>query len=147
LRERSSPCTRHGFTRGAPDGIAQTSSEVQRHPRGNSAPVNQLPRRLLDRSADRIATGWTQGAEARTADGHIADPWSGTATSWSLLGALVAALEESSADEQTRLHALAQALDALARFVDDDSLAAWNDRSTQTCSHVLQTLNAAANVL
>lgn len=134
MRERSSPCTRHGFTRGAPDGIAQTSSEVHRHPRG-------------DRSADRIATGWTQGAEARTADGHIADPWSGTATSWSLLGALVAALEESSADEQTRLHALAQALDALARFVDDDSLAAWNDRSTQTCSHVLQTLNAAANVL
>jgi hypothetical protein len=100
---------------------------------------------LLRRTGELIGSGWTQGADARTADGAPLDPWSDEATAWSLLGALVAALEEAEAHDQgLPLTELALALDALAGFVDDDSLARWNDVPGRTASQVESALAAAA---
>jgi hypothetical protein len=101
---------------------------------------------LLLRSRQLVAAGWTQGADARAADGREVDPWADDAVAWSLLGALVAALEE----QQTRpegelpLEELAVALHALAGCVDDDSLTVWNDTSKRTGAEVEAALAAAA---
>src|ERR1041385_5678234 len=100
---------------------------------------------LLRRARELIDSGWTQGADARAADGTPLDPWSDEAASWSLLGALVAALEEAEEHDQTiSLTELALALDALAGFVDDDSLARWNDAPGRTLHQVESALAAAA---
>jgi hypothetical protein len=100
---------------------------------------------LLRRTRGLIDSGWTQGADARAADGTPLDPWSDEATAWSLLGALVASLEEAEAHDQALpLTELALALDALAGFVDDDSLAHWNDAPERTSSQVESALAAAA---
>ena len=100
---------------------------------------------LLRRARELIGRGWTQGADACAADGTPLDPWSDEATAWSLLGALVAALEEGEArDQELPLNELALALDALAGFVDDDSLARWNDAPERTLGQVESALAAAA---
>jgi hypothetical protein len=100
---------------------------------------------LLRRARELIGSGWTQGADARAADGTPLDPWSDEATAWSLLGALVASLEEAEArDQALPLTELALALDALAGFVDDDSLARWNDAPERILAQVEAALAAAA---
>jgi hypothetical protein len=100
---------------------------------------------LLRRARELIGSGWTQGADARAADGTPLDPWSDEATAWSLLGALVAALEQAEAQDQALpLTQLAVALDALAGFVDDDSLVRWNDAPERTLAQVESALAAAA---
>jgi len=100
---------------------------------------------LLRRARGLIGSGWTQGADARGADGTPLDPWSDEAASWSLLGALVAALEEAEVrDQALSLTELALALDGLAGFVDDDSLARWNDAPGRTLIQVESALAAAA---
>ena len=100
---------------------------------------------LLRRAHELIGSGWTQGADARAADGTPLDPWSDEAAAWSLLGGLVAALEEAEAQSQgLPLTELALALDALAGFVDDDSLARWNDAPGRTLAQVESALAAAA---
>jgi hypothetical protein len=100
---------------------------------------------LLRRAHELICTGWTQGADARAADGTPLDPWSEKAIAWSLLGALVASLEEGETQDQALpLTELALALDALAGFVDDDSLARWNDTPERTLAQVESALAAAA---
>jgi hypothetical protein len=100
---------------------------------------------LLELSRDRVASGWTQGAEARTRAGVPIDPWRAGAVEWSLLGTIVAAYEDlARADDGFGLDQLAIALHRLAEFVDDDSLANWNDRPGRTQADVLATLDLAA---
>jgi hypothetical protein len=101
---------------------------------------------LLLRSRRLVAHGWTQGADARAADGREVDPWADDAVAWSLLGALVAALEEQQAQSggELPLEELAVALHAPAGCVDDDSLTVWNDTSRRTGAEVEAALAAAA---
>jgi hypothetical protein len=101
---------------------------------------------LLLRARDLVASGWTQEVDARAADGCEVEPWAEDAASWSLLGAIVAALEEQQArlGGELPLAGLAAALDALAGFVDDDSLSAWNDRAGRTARDVEAALSLAA---
>jgi len=101
---------------------------------------------LLLRARELVAAGWAHSADARAADGREVEPWSEDAVSWSLLGAIVAALEEQDAGAggELPLADLAVALDALAVFVDDDSLSAWNDRPGRTLSEVESALSGAA---
>jgi hypothetical protein len=100
---------------------------------------------LLRRASDLIRRGWTQHAESRDIAGAAVDPWQPAATCWSLLGALVAALEDETNDgDDLPLQQLADALDALALFVDSDSLADWTDDPRRTQDDVLGVLGAAA---
>jgi hypothetical protein len=107
--------------------------------------VPEVGRRILLRAATLVESGWTQGAEARTSDGTVVDPWEQTAVAWSLLGAIVAAIEEHPDPEaELPLAALAMALGALADAVDDDSLAGWNDVATRSQADATHVLRAAA---
>src|ERR1051325_10570699 len=101
---------------------------------------------LLVRARELVAAGWTQAADARAVNGREVEPWAEDAVSWSLLGAIVAALEEQEARAggELPLAELAFAIDALAGFVDDDSLSAWNDRPGRTRSDVEAALSRAA---
>jgi hypothetical protein len=102
-------------------------------------------RRLLEEARRLVATSWASGAEARDANGYGVDPWEEQAVSWSLLGAIVAALErEASRNRELPLAELAAALSALARVIDADSLVEWNDRPHQTQGNVVATLERAA---
>jgi hypothetical protein len=99
---------------------------------------------LLELARDRIARGWTQGAEARDAGGEPTDPWRQNAVAWSLLGTVVASYEEIAHREPDfGLDQLAVAMHRLAEFVDDDSLARWNDQPERTQDDVLETLEQA----
>jgi hypothetical protein len=101
---------------------------------------------LLRDTHGLIARGWTQHADARDDDGVPTEPWAAAANAWSLLGAIVAVLEQHEQREQCELslHHLTAALDELARLIDDDSLAAWNDHPDRTQRHVLSILDEAA---
>jgi hypothetical protein len=99
---------------------------------------------LLPHARKLIGQGWTQHADARDTDGQPIQPWSPHAVAWSLLGALVAALEAGTAENEPLAFArLANACVALAAVIDRDSLDAWNDDATRTPADVLQTLERA----
>jgi hypothetical protein len=102
---------------------------------------------LLVEAARLVERGWTQGADARGADGAELDPWDGRATSWSILGAIVAVLEAEAREcGEVPLEELAAALYALAELVDTDSLQAWNDASERTQREVAAALRRAEAV-
>src|ERR1700688_223313 len=99
-----------------PDPITQRTLS---RPAGNAfQSVDTRAVQLLRSARDLVRRGWTQQAEGRDAQGTAGEPWQPTATSWSLLGALVAALEEQTdGRKELPLVQLADALDALALFV------------------------------
>jgi hypothetical protein len=101
---------------------------------------------LLRRACELVRSGWSQHADARTAEGTEVRPWRESAAAWSLLGALVAVLEErSEGGRDLPIDHLAAALNELAKFIDDDSLANWNDEPSRTQHDVANALEAAAN--
>ena len=107
--------------------------------------VRELARSLLHRAAELVGHGWAQRAEARAEDGRAVDPWEPNARAWSLLGALVASVEEHDRGRsELPLEALAVALTSLAAFVDEDSMARWNDRELRKQDDVVGALRAAA---
>src|SRR5437764_5359573 len=99
---------------------------------------------LLQRAGDLVRSGWSQHADARTVEGVEVQPWQDAAVSWSLVGALVAVLEEE-ADHgrDLPLDDLAAALNELAGLIDADSLTNWNDEPSRTQAEVIATLEAA----
>jgi hypothetical protein len=100
---------------------------------------------LLDEARGLLARGWCRGADARDASGSPVEPWAAEAETWSLLGAIVAALErEAAATGEMALDELSAALYALATVVEADSLVAWNDLPGRNQLDVLRALDAAA---
>ena len=100
---------------------------------------------LLRRACDLVRSGWSQHAVARSAEGVEVQPWQDAAAAWSLLGALVAALEgRADHGRDLPLEQLAAALNELAERIDDDSLTNWNDEPARTHDDVTNTLEAAA---
>jgi hypothetical protein len=72
-------------------------------------------------------------------------PWDEKAASWSLLGAMVAVLEEeASLTGEVPLDEIGAALYALAELIETDSLVEWNDDPRQTQANVLAVLDHAA---
>ena len=101
---------------------------------------------LLHGACERVRSGWSQHADARSANGAEVQPWQETAVAWSLLGALVAALEKrSDHGRDLPLDHLAAALNELANVIDDDSLTTWNDDPVRTQHDAINALEAAAN--
>jgi hypothetical protein len=100
--------------------------------------------RLLEKVRAVVARGWTQGTDARNADGNEVDPWDPEATAWSLLGALVAVLErEAETSGELPLEEVAGALYAIADVIHVESLADWNDTLAHSQLDVLDTLDRA----
>jgi hypothetical protein len=101
--------------------------------------------RLLEDARCRVAESWCRGADARNADGLEVDPWEDDATSWSLLGAMVAVLEEEARLwGEMPLDDLAAAMYALSGLIETESLADWNDDPRRTQEVVLEMLDRAA---
>jgi hypothetical protein len=102
-------------------------------------------RQLLQDARKLVAESWCHGTDARDVDGFQVEPWDGNAASWSLLGALVAALErETSLEGELPLDALGAALYALADLIECDSLVDWNDDPRRTQANVVAVLDQAA---
>lgn len=100
---------------------------------------------LLLQARKLIGQGWTQHADARDCEEQAVEPWSPHAVAWSLLGALVAALEaETAENEAFAVGQLAAACVALAAVIDHDLLEAWNDHPSRTKEDVLDALDRAA---
>jgi hypothetical protein len=99
---------------------------------------------LLLHARELIQQGWTQHTDARDTDGRAIQPWSPHAVAWSLLGALVAALEaETEVNEPLAVGRLAIACVTLAAVIEHDSLESWNDDPTRTPDDVLHALERA----
>lgn len=108
--------------------------------------VDPGPERILARARDLVAYGWCQGAEARDAEEQPVKPWSPEARCWSLLGALVAAVDLPALPGAVTLQPLRRALAALADVIEDPLLAAWNDDRGRTQEVVVRVLEAARAV-
>jgi hypothetical protein len=104
------------------------------------------PARILMRARELLAYGWCQGAEARDADGVSTNAWSPLAVQWSLLGALVAAIDLPPDPPSTYLGPLRRALASLAEVIDEASLARWNDEPERTQDDVVAIVEAAQYV-
>ncbi len=101
--------------------------------------------RLPQHARELVERGWTQRADARCVDGTIVHPCDERAASWSLLGALVAALEHVAASdgEHAAVGQLARTCRRLADIVDTDSLVQWNDAPERSRADVLAVLDRA----
>jgi hypothetical protein len=96
---------------------------------------------LLADASSLIRRGWTQHAEARDLNRRPVDPWSDDAVCWSLLGALVAALERRTpTGENPDVVELAAACVRLAYAIEEASLESWNDAAERTQADVLDVL-------
>jgi hypothetical protein len=103
---------------------------------------------LLGRAHGHVRQGWCQGADATDAFGEPVEPWSAEAVRWSLLGAIVVALDraESSTSHELALPALAEAMGALADLIYEPSLARWNDDPLRSQQEVLTVLERARTI-
>jgi hypothetical protein len=100
---------------------------------------------LLHHARGLIGRGWTQHADARAGDGSVVHPWDSRAAKWSLLGALVAAVEHTAASqgEHAAIRSLAHTCALLADILDTDSLERWNDSTGRTGNEVSTALDRA----
>ena len=101
---------------------------------------------LIQHARGLVGEGWTQHADARADDGAPTDPWAPDATSWSLLGALVAGFERAAerAGGEAAIRELAQACVLLSQQLDIESLERWNDAAPRTQAEVVAVLDRAA---
>lgn len=88
--------------------------------------------------AAQIERGWSQGADARDAQGRVVGLNSDEAQAWSLLGAFAL----SATDGVPRNH-VRRALVALSDVIGTDSLQQWNDAPDRTREEVLSALEEA----
>jgi hypothetical protein len=98
---------------------------------------------ILVRARELVAYGWCQGADARDQRDGPVPPWSEEARRWSLLGALVAAVDLPAEPGAVTLGPLRRALAALAEIIEEPLLATWNDDPGRTQEEVVRTLDAA----
>ncbi len=115
---------------------------------------------LLERAADRVASGWCQLASAQDLEGHSVDPSSIRSVRWCAVGAIVKAGEASDLDVIARAISMLAAWLARQGFVLDQGsssgtswetalagvvrIAEWNDHPSRTAEEVAHALRAAA---
>ena len=100
---------------------------------------------LLREARALVAAGWSQQARARDADSQPTDPWSPSARSWSVIGALVAAWAShrpSGSEREAAIRAFQEANLALLAVLGD-SPASWNDAPGRTQQEALAALDRA----
>jgi hypothetical protein len=97
-------------------------------------------RELLREAGDRVASGWSQGTEARALDGRPVDVLDADAVCWSLLGALQGAAFASPGAQGGEIRF---AVAALAELITDPSLTHWNDCPERSLHEVRTVLTGA----
>jgi hypothetical protein len=98
---------------------------------------------MLQRAAQLVARGWCQTALARDEDGRQVEPWSGSARSWSPVGALIRAWYESRPAE---LDAFSLAYAGLA-LATGGRVEEWNSARWRTKRHALSAFARAQGYL
>lgn len=111
---------------------------------------------LLDRAAERIDSGWTQGAEALNAAGRHTAPNAAHAVAWCAGGALTAAEYDTGLRFRHRNPTVTEdryaedvrgcAIDQLGALVGP-AIRGWNDRRGQRAENVAGAMRIAAESL
>jgi membrane-bound lytic murein transglycosylase B len=101
-----------------------------------------------------VEHGWCQGAHARGDDRVEVPSWSEEASSWSLLGALLASWHRQDSQEDQDVvahlidaHALGQATEVLGGVVGTASLEQWNDSPGRSQADVIGAFERALDRL
>ena len=109
---------------------------------------------MLQEARGRLLKGWSRGAQARDPQGRVVLPWSDDATSWSLLGALLAAWNRQDGAEEADFVAhradalgLGEAMQALSKATGTSALDRWNDLDGRNHTEVLGAVDLAIAVL
>jgi anti-sigma regulatory factor (Ser/Thr protein kinase) len=119
---------------------ARQSGSAERHTR--------LGAMVLGRAAHHVREGWCQDDDAIDLQGRPVQPWDERASAWSLLGAIVAALDgPAGGGSELPPGALAAAMTAIAELIEETSLAGWNDAPTRTQNEVIDVLERARMLL
>jgi hypothetical protein len=105
---------------------------------------------MLSEARGLLLRGWSRGAQARDAQGRVVLPWSDDASSWSLLGALLATWQvHDMADADFVAHradarALGDATQALGEATGTAALDRWNDAEGRNLAEVVAAVDRAA---
>jgi hypothetical protein len=110
---------------------------------------------MLSEARGLLLRGWSRGAQARDESGSSVPAWSEDATSWSLLGALLASWYRQNGethDEDVIAHtldarALGDATTALGHVTGSASLDQWNDESGRSVTEVIDALSRAIKLV
>lgn len=96
--------------------------------------MTTLPQ-ILEQAANLVEKGWTQGASARTPDGHMTLPTEHDAVCWCAAGAIWAITEDF--EERTNAQI------CFRRFIGQP-IAEWNDAPSRTQAEVVEALRSAS---
>jgi hypothetical protein len=109
---------------------------------------------MLGEARGLLLRGWSVGAQARDDAGKVVAAWSEDASSWSLLGALLASWHHSHEDlnEDVVAHsadarALGDATEALGQVTGTAALDLWNDAPERSVAEVVETVDRALELL
>ncbi|MEP6910375.1 MAG: hypothetical protein ABI896_08095 [Actinomycetota bacterium] len=110
---------------------------------------------MLSEARGLLLRGWCRTAQARNSAGSVVPAWSEDASSWSLLGALLASWHRQN-EETLELDfvahgfdavALGDATQALGEVTGTASIEAWNDNPSRTLNEVIATIDRALELL
>jgi hypothetical protein len=108
---------------------------------------------MLSEAKGLLLRGWSRGAQARDAQGQVVLPWSEEASSWSLLGALLATWQVHDMDDadfvahRADAQALGDATQALGEATGTAALDQWNDAKGRNVGEVVAAVDSALAIL
>jgi hypothetical protein len=108
----------------------------------------------LEEARSLLLTGWCHGAQARDDEGRAVPAFSDEASSWSLLGALLASWQRIDEDldadfvaHTAEALALGDATEALGEATGTAALDVWNDAPERNVAEVITAVNDAIALL
>ena len=108
---------------------------------------------MLQEARGLLLRGWSRGAQARDTWGQVVLPWSDEASSWSLLGALLATWQVHDMEDadfvahRDDARALGDATQALGEATGTAALDRWNDAEGRNLAEVVAAVERAVAVL
>jgi hypothetical protein len=108
---------------------------------------------MLQEARGLLIKGWSRGAQARDSQGRVVLPWSDDASSWSLLGALLATWQVHDMDDadfvahRADARALGDATQALGEATGTAALDQWNDAEGRKLGEVVAAVDSALAIL
>jgi hypothetical protein len=109
---------------------------------------------MLGEARGLLLRGWSLGAQARDDEGSVVPAWGDRASSWSLLGALLASwhlyhegLSEDVIAHSADARALGDATEALGEATGTAALDQWNDAPGRSIGEVVAVVDRALELL